>query len=64
MTITAVVDRIENNTAVLLSDGIEITIPAGILKGTYHEGDTICLTINEKAPFAVNGMREERKEMP
>ena len=46
MIITAVVDRIENDIAVLLSDGIEISIPVESLKGLYREGETVSLAID------------------
>lgn len=46
MVITAVVDSIEDGRAVLLSDGIEITVPADVLNGEYKEGETISLDID------------------
>ncbi|KNY25221.1 DUF3006 family protein [Pseudobacteroides cellulosolvens] len=48
MEINAVVDRIENGNAVLLSEdmGIEISIPEENIINTYHMGDRLTLTIN------------------
>jgi hypothetical protein len=48
MEISAVVDRIENGNAVLLSEdmGIEICIPEENIINTYSRGDKLTLTIN------------------
>ncbi|HEY9061592.1 MAG TPA: hypothetical protein VIO64_13955 [Pseudobacteroides sp.] len=48
MEISAVVDRIENGNAVLLSEdmGIEISIPEENIINTYCMGDRLTLTIN------------------
>jgi len=53
MVIMAVVDRIENENAVLLSSeiGIEVTIPANMIKGIYKEGEVVSLTIDESKPL-------------
>lgn len=49
MTITAVVDRIENGNAILLSDeiDIEISIPVDMMQGTYDKGEIIILTLDD-----------------
>ena len=50
MEINAVIDRIENGYAVLLSEdiGIEISIPEENIIDTYHMGDRLVLTINRQ----------------
>jgi len=49
MVIKAIVDKIENGKAILLSDeaGVEISIPTCMLEGIYSEGETLSLTIDE-----------------
>lgn len=48
MVITAVVDRIEDGNAILLSDeiGVEISVPIGVIEGTYSEGERLSLIID------------------
>jgi hypothetical protein len=49
MNITAVVDRIENGMAILLSKefDIEISIPEKVVKGLYNKDEAISLTIDK-----------------
>lgn len=49
MNISAVVDRIENGKAILLSNefGIEISIQANLILGQFKEGEVISLTIDK-----------------
>jgi len=49
MTITAVVDRIENGSAILLSEEFdaEIRIPAGTIEGMCGKGEKVYLTLDE-----------------
>lgn len=49
MVITAIIDRIEDGHAILLSDeiGIEISIPADRVKGVYNQGELLSLTIDK-----------------
>ncbi|MCX7842766.1 MAG: hypothetical protein N2489_06795 [Clostridia bacterium] len=48
MVIKAVIHRIEGENAILLADevGVEISIPANIIKGSCIEGETIALTLD------------------
>lgn len=58
MEISAVIDRIENGNAVLLSEdmGIEISIPEENIINTYCMGDKLTLTINgEFDIISING---------
>ena len=50
MVIKAVIDRIEDGNAILLSYelGIEICIPVDMIDGEYGEGETLSLTIDDK----------------
>ncbi|MCX7921296.1 MAG: hypothetical protein N3B21_04630 [Clostridia bacterium] len=56
MTITAVIARIENGNAILLADeiGIEISVPADIIEGTYNEGEVLTLTLDKDGN--INGL--------
>ena len=47
MTITAVVDRFYKGNAILLSDeiGLEINLPAKVVKGIYKKGEIIELKL-------------------
>ncbi len=49
MVISAVIDRIEDGNAILLSEGIgiEISIPVKLINNTYNKGDKISLSIDE-----------------
>ncbi|MDP4180927.1 MAG: DUF3006 family protein [Bacillota bacterium] len=59
MVINAIVDRIENGNAVLLSEdmGMEISIPEEEIIDTYSMGDTITLTFD--GDFEVQNMDKE-----
>ncbi len=48
MVISAVVDRIEDGNAILLSEGIgiEISIPVNSMDCTYNKGDMVSLSID------------------
>ncbi len=48
MVISAVVDRIEDGNAILLSEGIgiEISIPVNSMDYTYNKGDMVSLSID------------------
>lgn len=48
MVISAVVDRIEDGNAILLSEGIgiEISIPVNSMDFTYNKGDMVSLSID------------------
>lgn len=50
MTITAVVDRFEGENVILLSEGIEISIPVSDVKKTYRHGEKVILTIEGNEP--------------
>jgi len=50
MTITAVVDRFEGENVILLSEGIEISIPVHNVKKTYRHGEKVILTIDGNEP--------------
>ena len=54
MVIKAVIDRIEKDKAVLLSEemGIEIYLPAKAISGACREGDEVCVSIGRD-----NGLR-------
>ena len=49
MVITAIIDRIEDGHAILLSEeiGIEISIPVDTVKGVYNQGELLSLTIDK-----------------
>jgi hypothetical protein len=48
MVITAIIDRVEDGNAILLSEeaGIEISVPIDVIEGMYREGERISLTID------------------
>ncbi|MCX7748552.1 MAG: DUF3006 domain-containing protein [Clostridia bacterium] len=50
MVIKAVIDRIENGNAILLSEemGMEISIPLEEIEATCNEGEIVSLTIDDK----------------
>lgn len=56
MIINAIIDRIENGTAFLLSTetGIEVSIPADIISGRCNEGDLISLTFDKNNNAVIN----------
>jgi hypothetical protein len=49
MVISAVVDRIEDGNAILLSEGIgiEISIPVNSIDNTYNKGDMVSVSIDK-----------------
>jgi len=63
MVISAVVDRIEDGNAILLSEGIgiEISIPVNFTNNTYNKGDVISLTI-DKDEITTGSFREVDNE--
>ena len=50
MIINAIVDRIENGNAILLSNemSVEISIPVHFADGAFNEGEILSLTIDSK----------------
>lgn len=50
MVITAVFDRVEDDSVILISNetGMEIAVPLRFMDGAYETGETVSVTIEEK----------------